>query len=156
LRWYEEPLDPLDYAAHAILAERYAPPLATGENLFSVHDARNLIRHGGLRPDRDVLQFDPALSYGLVEYLRTLDMLERHGWSARRCVPHGGHQFALNIAVGLGLGGNESYPDVFAPFGGFADDCPVENSLVRLPDLPGIGFEAKSALYQVMRPLAEG
>jgi D(-)-tartrate dehydratase len=156
LRWYEEPLDPLDYAAHAILAERYAPPLATGENLFSLPDARNLIRHGGLRPDRDVLQFDPALSYGLVEYLRTLDMLAAHGWSARRVVPHGGHQFALNIAVGLGLGGNESYPDVFAPFGGFADDCPVENSLVRLPDIPGIGFEAKAALYRVMRPLAEG
>ena len=153
LRWYEEPLDPLDYLAHAALATQYAPPLATGENLFSVHDARNLIRHAGLRPDRDVLQFDPALSYGLVEYLRTLDMLQGHGWSARRCVPHGGHQFALNIAVGLGLGGNESYPDVFAPFGGFADDCPVENSLVRLPDLPGIGFEAKAALYQVMRPL---
>jgi D(-)-tartrate dehydratase len=155
LRWYEEPLDPLDYAGHAILAERYGPPLATGENLFSVHDARNLVRHGGLRPDRDVLQFDPALSYGLVEYLRTLEMLERHGWSWRRCVPHGGHQFALNIAVGLGLGGNESYPDVFAPFGGFADDCPVENSLVRLPEIPGVGFEAKSALYRVMRPLAE-
>ena len=155
LRWYEEPLDPLDYAALAMLAERYPPPLATGENLFSMYDARNLIRHGGLRPDRDVLQFDPALSYGLVEYLRTLDMLSRHGWSARRCVPHGGHQFALNIAVGLGLGGNESSPDVFAPFGGFADDCPVENGLVRLPDLPGIGFEAKSALYRIMRPLAE-
>ncbi len=156
LRWYEEPLDPLDYQSHAILSERYAPPLATGENLFSVHDARNLMRHAGLRPDRDVLQFDPALSYGLVEYLRTLDMLKAHGWSWRRCVPHGGHQFALNIAVGLGLGGNESYPDVFAPFGGFADDCPVENSLVRLPDIPGIGFEAKAALYQVMRPLATG
>jgi D(-)-tartrate dehydratase len=155
LRWYEEPLDPLDYSAHGVLTERYAPPLATGENLFSVHDARNLIRHGGLRPDRDVLQFDPALSYGLVEYLRTLEMLKAHGWSWRRCVPHGGHQFALNIAVGLGLGGNESYPDVFAPFGGFADDCPVENSLVRLPDIPGIGFEAKSALFKVMQPLAE-
>ncbi|HKS88205.1 MAG TPA: mandelate racemase/muconate lactonizing enzyme family protein [Stellaceae bacterium] len=156
LRWYEEPLDPLDYTAHAILAERYTPPLATGENLFSVHDARNLVRHAGLRPDRDVLQFDPALSYGLVEYLRTLDMLQRHGWSWRRCVPHGGHQFALNIAVGLGLGGNESYPQVFAPFGGFADDCPVENGLVALPDIPGIGFEAKAALYRVMRPLAAG
>jgi L-alanine-DL-glutamate epimerase-like enolase superfamily enzyme len=155
LRWYEEPLDPLDYLGHAALAERYAPPLATGENLFSVQDARNLIRHGGLRPDRDVLQFDPALSYGLVEYMRTLAMLERHGWSPRRCVPHGGHQFALNIAAGLGLGGNESYPQVFAPFGGFADGFPVEDGYVRLPDIPGIGFEAKSALYSVMRPLAE-
>ena len=50
LRWYEEPLDPLDYLAHAALATEYAPPLATGENLFSMQDARNLIRHGGLRP----------------------------------------------------------------------------------------------------------
>jgi L-alanine-DL-glutamate epimerase-like enolase superfamily enzyme len=155
LRWYEEPLDPLDYLGHALLAERYAPPLATGENLFSTLDARNLVRHGGLRPDRDILQFDPALSYGLAEYLRTVEMLERHGWGAKRCVPHGGHQFALNIAVGLGLGGNESYPEVFAPFGGFADDCPVEDGLVRLPDVPGIGFEAKAALYEVMRLLAE-
>jgi L-alanine-DL-glutamate epimerase-like enolase superfamily enzyme len=155
LRWYEEPLDPLDYLLHAALATRYAGPIATGENLFSLADARNLIRHGGLRPDRDVLQFDPALAYGLVEYLRTLDMLAAHGWSRRRCVPHGGHQFALNIAVGLGLGGNESYPDVFAPFGGFADACPVEDGRVALPDLPGIGFEAKNALYAVMRPMLE-
>jgi D(-)-tartrate dehydratase len=44
--------------------------------------------------------------------------------------------------------------DVFAPFGGFADDCPVENSLVRLLDIPGVGFEAKAALCRVMRPLA--
>jgi len=153
LRWYEEPLDPLDYATHATLAEHYAPPIATGENLFSMVDCRNLIRHGGLRPDRDILQFDPALSYGLVEYLRTLDMLASHGWSRRRCVPHGGHQFALNIAVGLGLGGNESYPEVFAPFGGFADDLPVVDGRVAMPTIPGIGFEAKNALYAVLKTL---
>ena len=153
VKWYEEPLDPLDYLAHAALATTYRPPLATGENLFSMQDARNLIRHGGLRPDRDFLQFDPALSYGLVEYLRTLDMMRAHGWSPRQCVPHGGHQFALNIAVGLGLGGNESYPDVFAPFGGFADEVPVVDSRVAMPNVPGIGFEAKNALYEVMRPL---
>src|SRR3546814_9564231 len=82
--------------------------MATGENLFSTVDARNLIRHGGMRPDRDVLQFDCALSYGLVEYMRTLEMLAAHGWSSRRVVPHGGHQMSLNIAAGLHLGGNRS------------------------------------------------
>lgn len=153
LHWYEEPVDPLDYLLHTALATRYQGPLATGENLFSMQDARNLIRHGGLRPDRDWLQFDPALSYGLVEYLRTLEMLRQHGWSPRRCVPHGGHQFALNIAVGLGLGGNESYPQVFAPFGGFADNTPVKDSRVKMPDAPGIGFELKNDLYAVMQPM---
>ncbi|MCS6890855.1 MAG: enolase C-terminal domain-like protein [Rhodovarius sp.] len=153
LRWFEEPLDPLDYAMHAVLAEHYEAPLATGENLFSLPDARNLIRHAGLRPDRDVLQFDPALCYGLVEYLRILEMLRAHGWSPRRCVPHGGHQFALHIAVGLGLGGNESYPEVFAPFGGFADDTPIRDGMVRLTETPGIGFEAKADLYALLRRL---
>ena len=128
--------------------------LATGENLFSVQDARNLIRYGGMRPDRDVLQFDCALSYGLVEYLRILDMLDEHGWSRRTVVPHGGHQISLNMAAGLGLGGNESYPGVFQPFGGFADTIPVEDGYVALPDAPGIGFELKAPLYAVMRELA--
>jgi L-alanine-DL-glutamate epimerase-like enolase superfamily enzyme len=129
--------------------------MATGENLFSMQDARNLIRYGGMRPDRDVLQFDCALSYGLVEYLRILDMLKEHGWSPERCIPHGGHQMSLNIAAGLGLGGNESYPGIFQPFGGFADGIPVENSYVRLPEIPGIGFEAKKELFAVMKALVD-
>ena len=154
LFWFEEAGDPLDYALQAELAQHYTKPMATGENLFSMQDARNLIRHGGLRPDRDWLQFDCALSYGLVEYLRTLGMLKAHGWQASRCVPHGGHQMSLAIAAGLGLGGNESYPDLFQPYGGFPDGVRVEQSYVTLPELPGIGFEGKADLISEMRALA--
>lgn len=155
LRWYEEPGDPLDFELQTKLADHYSGPMATGENLFSLQDARNLIRYAGLRADRDILQLDCALSYGLVEYLRILDMLKEYGWSSRSCIPHGGHQMSLNIVAGLGLGGNESYPGVFQPFGGFADGIPVENSYVGLPEVPGIGFEAKNELYRVMKALAE-
>ncbi len=155
LFWYEEAGDPLDYALQAELAKHYAAPLAAGENLFSMADARNLIRYGGMRPDRDWLQFDCALSYGLVEYLRTLDMLKAHGWSPRRCIPHGGHQLSLNIAAGLGLGGNESYPDLFQPFGGFPDGVEVVNGHVTLPELPGLGLEGKAALYRELKSLLE-
>lgn len=154
LRWYEEAGDPLDYELQAMLVKHYSGATATGENLFSVQDARNLIRYGGMRPARDILQFDCALSYGLVEYMRILEMLKDEGWSPRQCIPHGGHQLSLNIAAGLGLGGNESYPGVFEPFGGFADDIPVENGYVRLPDVPGVGFEAKSDLYTLLRSVA--
>ena len=38
-----------------------------------------------------------------------------------------------------------------APFGGFADDCPVADSRVKMPDAPGIGFERKAALWAVMK-----
>jgi L-alanine-DL-glutamate epimerase-like enolase superfamily enzyme len=155
LFWYEEAGDPLDYQLQAALAEFYPGPMATGENLFSHQDARNLLRYGGMRPDRDWLQFDCALSYGLCEYQRTLEALKVAGWSARRCIPHGGHQMSLNIAAGLGLGGNESYPDLFQPYGGFPDGVRVEDSYITMPELPGIGFEGKSDLIKVMRELAE-
>ena len=155
LRWFEEPGDPLDFELQAALAEHYPGAMATGENLFSLQDARNLIRYAGLRSDRDVLQFDCALSYGLVEYLRILDMLKANGWSAGRCIPHGGHQLSLNMAAGLGLGGNESYPGIFQPFGGFADGMAVENGYVGLADIPGIGFEAKRELYALMKAMAQ-
>lgn len=153
LFWYEEAGDPLDYALQAELAGQYRSALATGENLFSHQDVTNLIRYAGMRPDTDFLQMDPVLSYGLVEYLRMLEILKSHGWSPRRCIPHGGHQFALHIAAGLGLGGNESYPGIFAPFGGFADSTPVEDGYIGLTQTPGIGFEEKSELISLFRKL---
>ena len=155
LFWYEEAGDPLDYTLQAALGDFYPGPMATGENLFSHQDARNLIRHGGMRPDRDWLQFDCALSYGLCEYQRTLEVIKAHGWSPRRCIPHGGHQMSLNIAAGLGLGGNESYPDLFQPYGGFPDGVRVEDSHITMPDLVGIGFEGKADLYAEMKALAD-
>lgn len=154
LFWYEEAGDPLDYALQAALAEFYPGPMATGENLFSHQDARNLLRHGGMRADRDWLQFDCALSYGLCEYLRTLDVVRAAGWSPSRCIPHGGHQMSLNIAAGLGLGGNESYPDLFQPYGGFPDGVEVKDGHIVMPELPGIGFEGKAGLISEMRALA--
>jgi len=155
LFWYEEAGDPLDYALQADLSRHYPQPMATGENLFSHQDARNLLRYGGMHPERDWLQFDCALSYGLVEYLRTLEALKQHGWSTRRVVPHGGHQMSLNIAAGLHLGGNESYPGVFQPFGGFADGIAIKDGYVGLPDVPGIGFETRAELFKVMKSLSD-
>ncbi|NPD03524.1 mandelate racemase/muconate lactonizing enzyme family protein [Nocardioides sp. zg-1308] len=155
LFWYEEVGDPLDYRLNATLSEHYKNPIATGENLFSLQDARNLVRYGGMRPDRDYIQVDPALSYGLVEYKRIQEMLAQHGWSSRRCIPHGGHQFSLHIAAALKLGGNESYPGEFQPTGGFADDAVVEGSRVALDDRPGIGFEGKANFLKVLRELHE-
>jgi L-alanine-DL-glutamate epimerase-like enolase superfamily enzyme len=156
LHWYEEPVDPLDFSATAELARAYPGTLATGENLMSWQDSRNLLRYGGLRPDRDVLQMDPVLSYGLVEYRKILASLEEEHWSPASCVPHGGHQFNLNIAAAMGLGGIESYPGIFAPFGGLADGQVVDNGYVAMIDAPGIGLEAKSSLRPMLHQLVGG
>ena len=155
LRWFEEPCDPLDFALLAEIASRYAPPLATGENLFSTQDVENLVRFGGLRPERnDVIQVDPPHAYGIVQYARTVAMLERRGWPRSSLFPHGGNQMSLAIAAGFGLAGAESYPGVFGAFGGFADDAALDGGYLALSERPGIGFEGQSALYAIMRELA--
>ena len=153
LRWMEEPTDPLDYALLAELAEFYTPALATGENLFSTQDIQNLVRFGGMRPEKDVIQIDVPQSYGIVQFSRTLEMLKANGWGRQAIYPHGGNQMTLAIVAGFGLGGCEAYPGVFGVFAGFADDAEVENGMLRLSDRPGIGFEAQNALYQVMRAI---
>ena len=124
-----------------------------GENLFSAQDTANLLRYGGMRPKKDYLQMAPVLSYGLVEYLGKLEAMQARGWSRRRCIPHGGHHFTLHIAAGLGLGGNESYLGVFAPFGGFADSTPIVDSFVCPTETPGIGFEEKADLFALLHRL---
>jgi len=151
LRWYEEPVGVLDYQAHADVKAVCKTPIATGENLFSCDDTLNLLRYAGLDPETDFLQMDPVLSYGLVEYLRTLDILREHGWSPRRCVPHGGHQFGLQLAAGLGLMGNEAYPGVFEPFGRFAPSMDIDAGSVTLPDEPGIAYEAVPEIYAILK-----
>ena len=80
-------------------------------------------------------------------------MMAAEGWSPRRFLPHGGNLLALAVAGGLSLGGCESYPGVFQPFGGFADETPVEDGRVRLGDAPGAGFERKAALHALLGSL---
>jgi len=154
LRWFEEPVDPLDFALLAQLGQYYRAPLATGENLFSMQDVRNLIRYGGMRVDRDFVQMDPTLSYGLVEYLRMMDVLRSAGWSGRQVMPHGGQQLALNLVAGLKLGGFEAYPGMFEPFGGLAETMAVNDGYINLSDEVGIGFEANPRLFKLLDRVA--
>jgi len=154
LRWFEEPCDPLDFALMAELAGAYAPPLATGENLYSTQDVENLVRFGGFRAGHDIIQIDPPQAYGIGQYAKTIDMLAGHGWPRPSLLPHGGNQMSLAIAAGFGLGGAESYPGVFGDFGGFADDAFMTEGHVSLSDRPGIGFEGQAGLYKIMCNLA--
>jgi L-alanine-DL-glutamate epimerase-like enolase superfamily enzyme len=149
LAWIEEPVAPLDYDLHREIAAASELPLATGENIFSLDDARNLLRHGGLRRDRDLLQFDVSLSYGIVEYLRILEAIEHEGWTRARCAPHAGHLLAAHCVAGLGLGLAEVAMDETTLFGRITAELSVEAGTARLPDAPGAGFETLSAFGEI-------
>ncbi|MGB3333502.1 MAG: enolase C-terminal domain-like protein [Mycobacterium sp.] len=153
LRWYEEPGDPLDFALNAAVVAAYDGAIATGENLFSVRDATNLVRYAAMRPGIDIFQMDAGLSYGLTEYARMIEVLEAHGFDRRFAFPHGGHLINLHIVVALGLGGCESYPGVFAPFGGYAPGCVLAEGTIAPTDAPGFGLEEKPDLAAVIADL---
>jgi L-alanine-DL-glutamate epimerase-like enolase superfamily enzyme len=146
LRWYEEIGDPLDYDLNRRVAEAYSRPIATGENLFSALDVKNLALFGGMRPGKDFFQMDPGLSYGVLEFGRMIDVLEGYGFERNSVHPHGGHLIGLHIAVGLELGGCEAYPGVLQPFGGYPAACLVGGGILRPTSAPGFGLEEKENL----------
>lgn len=153
LWWYEEACDPLDYQLQAELCARYPGPMATAENLFSHQDFKNLLLFGGLRRDKDWIMPDPALAYGLTETLKIIEVSEALDWPRRRIVLHGGTQLALHMSAGLQLGGTETYPLVFQPYGGFSDGAEIRDGYAGRPDDIGLGIENKQALFAEMRTL---
>ncbi len=149
LAWIEEPVHPLDYELHREIASLTPIPIATGENLFSRDDARNLLRYGGLRPDRDMLQYDVSLSYGIVEYRRVLADLEAHGWNRARCAPHAGHLLAAHCVGGLGLGLAEVAIEQTSLFGSLTARFAVADGIASLPEAPGVGLETALPFAQI-------
>jgi L-alanine-DL-glutamate epimerase-like enolase superfamily enzyme len=153
LWWFEDVCDPHDFAVQAAVAAAYPGPIAAGEALFSAAEARLLALHGGLRPDRDILLFDPVHCYGLPGTLRIIDVMTAAGWPRQAFWPHGGHLFALHVVAALGLGGAEVNPLSFEPFGGLEDGAVVSEGFAGLPQGPGIGFEGRAGLHRLFRSL---
>ncbi len=154
LRWFEEPVGVHAYGDFAELAAEYAPPLATGENLFCLQDVDNLLRFGGFRPECDMLQVDPPQAFGLAAFVDIINLLEARGGSRARVFPHGGNMMSFAVTAGLGLGGCEAYPGVFGAFGGYAASMKLSDGALNLPDAAGIGFEQQPELFALMRELS--
>ncbi len=154
LRWFEEPCGVQAFGEFAELTSLYAPPLATGENLFCAADVENLFAFGGFRTDRDILQVDPPQAYGLAAYAAMVARVEALGGDRARIFPHGGNMMSFAVTAGLGLGGCEAYPGVFGAFGGYAEGMVVTDGTLNLPDCPGIGFERQPELWSLMQRLS--
>lgn len=151
LAWIEEPAPPLDYERLRHCTSITLAPLATGENLFSLDEARNLLRYGGLRPERDYVQIDPLLAYGVAEYVRILELYG--AWPRKQFLPHAGHLFNAHCVAGLGLGMAEAAADASLVYGGYWDGVRIDGGRVRIPDAPGAGYERKANLFAVMESL---
>lgn len=154
LRWFEEPVDPLDLKAYADFAAVYEPPIGQGENLYSLQEVRNHMLFGGFRADRDIIQVDPPQAYGLTTFAKFVQLVEEHG-ANRACLwPHGGNLMSFAAVAGFGAGGCEGYPGGFGIFSGFAEGMNVEDGYLRMPDRPGLGWEGMPRLFPKLQEMA--
>jgi D(-)-tartrate dehydratase len=136
------------------IARAYDPPLAAGEALFSIADARNLIRYGGLRGDRDMLRFDPVDCYGLPEYLGILQMVEAYGWSRTSFIRMAVICFRSMWPPGSVLMVPNPIRTVFSRSAVSQTELSSRMG-VRPPDASGIGLETRSELRCILEsPLA--
>lgn len=132
------------YGQGGLIRERFAPRL-----LQAVPDSL-LDEHGLLDPHRAwaaLMQNEKPGGHG--ERSVAVGTIDMALWDARAKL-----EGKPLFAAGLGLGGNESYPDLFQPYGGFPDSVRVEDGHITMPELAGIGFEGKSDLIAAMRELA--
>ena len=87
--------------------------------------------------------------------LQIIGLLEKCGWPRAAFWPHGGHLFCLHVVAALGLGGAEVNPLCFQPFGGYGDETNIANGAATPPEMPGIGFETKPALRDLLATLVD-
>ena len=153
LRWYEEPCDPMDFELYRELTEIYPHAIATGENLSGERELQNFLRYSKFRPDLDIIQVDPPLSYGIGEYVKMMQLGKTLGFGGGSFFPHGGNLMCLHVVAGLGAAACEAYTGVFGIFGGFGDEVRIESGYASLPQSPGIGFERQPQLYEIMKSM---
>ncbi len=103
--------------------------------------------------DRDLIQIDPALSYGVVEYANIVRLAEAGDWPRSQMVPHAGHLLAFHTVAGLQLGAHEmaARPDFI--LSGLQGGVEISGGKATLPDVPGIGFETHGPLWAVLADL---
>ena len=128
-----------------------ATPIATGENLFSMQDARNLIRYGGMMSERDYLQMDPGAELRPRRVpMGTLAMIAENGWSARALHPP--WRTPVRAAYCRRSRASAERNRIRASSSRSVDSptiSPLRSGRVRPSETPGIGVETKPKLLKI-------
>ena len=133
LYWLEEPLIPEDLEGHERLGRESSIPIATGENLHSVHEFEHLINYGHV----DFPEPDAATLGGITPWMRVAKLAQSKGLPV---TSHGIHDVHVHLLAGVP---NASYLEVH----GFGLERFIERRVqltegkAIAPDIPGHGVK---------------
>jgi L-alanine-DL-glutamate epimerase-like enolase superfamily enzyme len=131
LVWYEEPVLADDLAACAEVARAIRIPVATGENLYTRFEFRELIARGGAR----YLMPDVCRANGFSETLKIGHLAAAHQLPLS---PHVVHELSLHVVGALSNGFLVELID-WAPPDLFAEPLRCEDGHFVIPERPGHG-----------------
>jgi L-alanine-DL-glutamate epimerase-like enolase superfamily enzyme len=131
LTWLEEPTIPDDVAGHARIVREGGVPIATGENLHTLHEFTQMIAAGAVTfPEPDVTNCG-----GITVFMKVAHLAEAFNLPV---TSHGAHDLTVHLLAALP---NRSYLEVH----GFGLDRYIERPIVirdgvaTAPDTPGHG-----------------
>lgn len=131
LTWLEEPTIPDDVAGHARIVREGGVPIATGENLHTLHEFTQMIAAGGVTfPEPDVTNCG-----GITVFMKVAHLAEAFNLPL---TSHGAHDLTVHLLAAVP---NRSYLEVH----GFGLDRYIEQPITiaegkaLAPDRPGHG-----------------
>jgi L-alanine-DL-glutamate epimerase-like enolase superfamily enzyme len=143
LVWLEEPTIPDDVAGHARIVRDGGLPIATGENLHTLHEFKQMIEAGGVTfPEPDVTNCG-----GITVFMKVAHFAEAYNLPL---TSHGVHDLTVHL---LAAAPNRSYLEVH----GFGIDRYIAEPLVIrdgnaiAPERPGHGVAFDWDLLQKLR-----
>ena len=133
--WFEEPVEPDDFAGCAEVKHALDIPIVAGENEYTRWGCRDLIEHNSA----DILNLDTVIAGGITEYRKIAGMASAHHIPV---APHGNPFMAVHL---LASTANtlvmETYPAVESKHNLALPLFPVKDGSITAPGKPGLGID---------------
>ena len=143
--WFEEPVEPDDFAGSAEVRRALDIPIASGENEFTRWGCRDLLDAHAV----DILNLDTVLAGGATEYRKIAALGSAYHVPI---APHGNPFMAVHV---LGASSNalimETYPGVESRYNPALPLFPVKEGYITIPEKPGLGIDIDPAVIQKYR-----
>ena len=131
--WLEEPTIPDDVEGHRRIVREGGLPIATGENLHTIYEFKQMIGSGGVTfPEADVTNCG-----GVTPFMKIAHLAETYNLPV---TSHGAHDVTVHL---LAAAPNRSYLEAHG-FGldrYIAEPLKIEDGFAIAPDRPGHGIE---------------